>query len=46
MNNLSITALKFSTFANYSLNVTFLRITVTKVSEFTDSGQKHITPTT
>ena len=43
--NLRITALKFSTFANFSLNVYLLIITATKVSNFTSSGQNYITPT-
>ena len=37
-NFLRITALKFSTFENYSLDVYFLSITAIKVSKFTDIG--------
>ena len=34
MNNLRLIVLKFSTFANYNLNVYFLRIIATNVSKF------------
>ena len=45
MNSLRITDLKVSTFASYKLNIYFLRITATKVSNFTGPGQKHETLT-
>ncbi|CAO2816295.1 unnamed protein product [Amaranthus hypochondriacus] len=44
-NNLQITTLKFSTFANYSINVCFLRITIIKVLNSTFFRPNHRIPT-
>ena len=43
--NLRTTALNFSTSANCSLNVYFLRSTTTNVLKFIDSGKKYRIPT-
>ena len=45
-NNMQIKALKFLTFANYSLNINFLRITTIKVSKFTAFRTNNRIPTT